>query len=80
MSVERTEDLTVRADVPRAAARAPRWVVPAVKVALVLVDVALAVASFAAAYVLREGGGLLAGFDFGRGFVWRPHFEPYASL
>src|SRR3712207_5367132 len=80
MRAERTEDLALRADVPRASARAPRWVVPAVKVALVLLDAAVAVASFAAAYVLRGGGVLLLGFDWGSGFAWQEHFEPYASL
>jgi exopolysaccharide biosynthesis polyprenyl glycosylphosphotransferase len=68
------------AKVPRAAARAPRWVVPLVKTALVLADTFVAVACFCAAYVVREGGGLLAGFSLARGFVWEPHFEPYAAL
>src|ERR1051325_6128911 len=80
MRAERTEDLSLRAGAVRAAARAPRWVVPAVKVALVALDAALAVACFCAAYVLREGGGLLIGFEMGKGFAWRPHFEPYAAL
>jgi FlaA1/EpsC-like NDP-sugar epimerase len=46
--------------------------VPAVKAALVAWRTRrLAVASFAAAYALREGGGLLARFSFERGFAWR---------
>src|SRR5687768_9471512 len=80
MRVERLKEAGVRAGAVRAAARAPGWVVPAVKALLALADASVAVASFAAAYALREGGPLLAGFDFGRGFVWEPHFEPYAAL
>jgi exopolysaccharide biosynthesis polyprenyl glycosylphosphotransferase len=80
MRAERSEDISVRANAPRAAARAPRWVVPAVKAALVVLDACVAAASFAAAYVLREGGGLLVRFGAGEGFVWQPRFEPYASL
>jgi exopolysaccharide biosynthesis polyprenyl glycosylphosphotransferase len=70
----------VRAGAPRAAARAPRWVVPAVKLALAAADATLAVASFAAAYLAREGGGLLVRFQLEKGFVWQPRFEPYAAL
>jgi exopolysaccharide biosynthesis polyprenyl glycosylphosphotransferase len=66
--------------VPRAAARAPGWVVPAVKAVLVGTDACVAVASFAAAYAWREGGGLLSGFSLAHGFAWQPRFEPYASL
>ena len=80
MRAERTEGARVAAGLPRASARAPGWVVPLVKVALVLADAALAVACFCVAYAAREGGRLLAGFSFARGFAWEPHFEPYASL
>src|SRR5947209_582977 len=79
MRAERSEKLRVSANEVRAKARAPRWVVPAVKAALVVADACVAVASFAAAYVLREGGGVLAGLG-ARGVVWQPRFEPYAAL
>ncbi len=51
----------------RARARAPRWVVPAVRAGLALADAALAAASFALAFSLREGEPLLA--PGARGFV-----------
>src|SRR5689334_14671971 len=80
MRAERTESARVAAEAPRASARVPGWVVPLVKAALVLADAGLAVACFCVAYAMREGGGLLAGFSFARGFAWERHFEPYASL
>ncbi|MDT7808382.1 MAG: hypothetical protein QOJ70_2195 [Acidobacteriota bacterium] len=80
MRVEHTEDVKVSAKATRAAARAPGWVVPAVKAALVAADSFVAVASFAAAYTWREGGGLLVGFSPAKGFAWQLSFEPYAAL
>jgi exopolysaccharide biosynthesis polyprenyl glycosylphosphotransferase len=80
MRVERAEKLKLKVGVPRAAARAPGWVVPAVKAALVVADACVAVASFAAAYLMREGGGLLVRFHVGEWFVWQPRFGPYAAL
>src|SRR5687767_12624949 len=80
MRAERTQELKVKAAAPRAARRAPGWVVPAVKAGLVAADAALAVACFAAAYVMREGGGLLDDFSLARGFAWERGFEPYAAL
>ena len=50
MRAERTENVKALAGAPRAAARAPGWVVPLVKAALVLTDAALAAACFCAAY------------------------------
>ncbi|MDT5272983.1 MAG: hypothetical protein QOH49_5169 [Acidobacteriota bacterium] len=80
MRAERTENVKALAKVPRAVRRAPGWVVPAVKAALVLMDAFVAVACFCVAYVVREGGSLLVDFSLARGFVWERHFEPYAAL
>src|SRR5256714_11523492 len=80
MHVERLDKPRVEADAVRAAARAPRWVVPAVKSVLVAADACVAVASFVAAFALREGGGVLARFRPDVGFVWQPRFGPYAAL
>ena len=80
MRAEHSETLKVRASEVRAAARAPRWVVPAVKSALVVADTALAVASFIAAYSIRTSGGVLSQFGVGAGLVWNPQFGPYGAL
>jgi exopolysaccharide biosynthesis polyprenyl glycosylphosphotransferase len=80
MRAERSSELTVKAGAARAPARAPGWVVPSVKAALVAADAALAAASFVCAYALRESDRLLDGFSFERGFAWEPDFEPYAAL
>src|SRR2546423_9757335 len=80
MRVEQSEKLRVSANEVRAAARAPRWIVPAVESVLVAADACVAVASFVAAFALREGGGVLARFRPDVGFVWQPRFGPYAAL
>src|SRR5918993_4616720 len=80
MRAERLNKVRVGAGEVRAAARAPGWVMPAVKAALVAADALLAVACFVAAYVMREGGPVLLGFSLRGGFAWAPGFEPYGSL
>jgi exopolysaccharide biosynthesis polyprenyl glycosylphosphotransferase len=88
MRAERSERLRVKAGEVRASARAPRWVVPAVKAALVAADACVAVASFVAAYMIREGGGVIASFGDGggplvrlrEGVWWSAQFQPYAAL
>ena len=80
MQVERLKESGERAGAVRAPRRAPGWVVPAVKAALVAADAALAAGAFAAAYLMREGGSLLVDLSLARGFVWEPRFEPYAAL
>ena len=80
MRAERLEKSRVKAGAVRARARAPRWVMPAVKAAVVGADAFVAVAAFVAAYVMREGGGVLVRFTLAEGFVWYPAFEPYGAL
>src|ERR1043165_8871436 len=83
MRAERSERLRVKAGEVRASARAPRWVVPAVKAALVAADACVAVASFVAAYVVREGGAVAGGWTLARlreGVWWSAQFQPYAAL
>ncbi len=53
----------------RVPGRAPRWIVPAVKIALVIADALIAVSSFMLAFYVREGVS-----------VWSARFAPYAAL
>ena len=80
MRAERLNKVRAGASEVRAAARAPGWVMPAVKAALVAADALLAVACLVAAYVIREGGAVLLGFSLRGGFAWAPEFEPYGAL
>jgi len=69
----------VDASVVRAARRAPDWVIPAIKLALFLVDGAIAASSFAIAFYIREDASVFrnsAGSDFG----WSDRFAPYGAL
>jgi exopolysaccharide biosynthesis polyprenyl glycosylphosphotransferase len=62
----------------RVPARVPSWVVPAVKTALVVVDLALAFGAFALAFYFRQGGALIEQTTGGR--VWTAAFAPYGAL
>jgi len=53
----------------RVPGRAPRWIVPTVKVSLVIADAAIAVLAFMLAFYVREGAS-----------VRSPAFAPYAAL
>ena len=53
----------------RVPGRAPRWVVPAVKILLVIADALIAVLAFMLAFYVREGIS-----------VWSDRFAPYAAL
>ena len=55
--------------VVRVPGRAPSWIVPTVKVALVIADAVIAVSSFMVAFYVREGAS-----------VWSARFAPYAAL
>lgn len=56
--------------------RVPRWVMPAVKVGIVVADCLIAFGCFAAAFVLRQGNGVFAEGDW----AWAPEFVPYAAV
>jgi exopolysaccharide biosynthesis polyprenyl glycosylphosphotransferase len=60
-------------------ARAPRWVMPALKVSLVLTDAAVTTLSFVLAFVLRENATILDTTTW-IGGTWGPRFGPYAAL
>ena len=63
----------------RAHARAPRWVMPLLKVLLVLTDATVAAASFILAFILRESAPVFASGGVGDS-VWSARFAPYAAL
>jgi exopolysaccharide biosynthesis polyprenyl glycosylphosphotransferase len=79
MHVERLDGWLVKAREARARGRAPEWVIPAVKAALVAMDVTITLASFLAAFYVREGMPMLVRNAAGH-FAWNPEFEPYGAL
>jgi len=72
---ERTKQSVIDASVVRVPARAPRWIVPAVKIALVVADALAAAVSFMLAFYTRERVSI---FATDGGFSDR--FAPYAAL
>ncbi|HAF21798.1 MAG TPA: hypothetical protein DHU55_10740 [Blastocatellia bacterium] len=79
MRVEQIKNPLVEASIVRAPRRAPDWVIPAIKTALVCADALIAASSFAAAFYLREGAAIFqpAGADK---FAWSGRFAPYGAL
>lgn len=63
----------------RVAGRAPRWVIPTVKVVMIVADVVIAVTAFAGAFYLRESRQLWQ-FTADGSFSWSSRFAPYAVL
>ncbi|HKR58242.1 MAG TPA: hypothetical protein VJS64_00810, partial [Pyrinomonadaceae bacterium] len=70
---------TIAPSTVRVAGRAPRWVIPAVKVVMIVADIAITVAAFAGAFYLRESSPLWQLATDGS-FGWSPRFAPYAAL
>ena len=69
----------VEASIVRAPSRAPHWVIPTVKTALLITDSLIAATSFAAAYYFREGAPIFQETHGGR-FAWSSGFAPYGAL
>ena len=76
MRVEHIQTAMMDRPIVRAAARAPRWVMPLVKLALVVADALIASGSFAMAFYLRESDSI---FQPGS-FAWSAAFAPYGAL
>jgi exopolysaccharide biosynthesis polyprenyl glycosylphosphotransferase len=74
---EKTRQTVIDASVVRVPARAPRWIVPTVKVALVVADALASAFSLIFAFYLREGTPV---FATGGGFAWSNRFAPYGAL
>lgn len=77
MRVEQFKPPLVEASIVRASSRAPRWVMPIVKAALVAADALIAGLSFAIAFYLREGSPVVQQSEH---FAWTDRFAPYGAL
>ena len=69
MQAERTRQSVIDPSLVRVPGRAPRWIVPTVKIALVIADALVAAVAFMLAFYVREGVS-----------VWSARFAPYAAL
>lgn len=76
MRAEKPRRLTDASSV-RVPGRAPRWIVPSVKVLLVLIDALASALSLILAFTLRQGGSV---FEAGGSWAWSQDFAPYGSL
>ena len=76
MRAEKPRRLT-DASAVRVPGRAPRWIVPSVKVLLVMVDALASALSLIFAFTLRQGSSV---FEAGGSWVWSQDFAPYGSL
>ncbi|HEY0431873.1 MAG TPA: hypothetical protein VGC61_08630, partial [Pyrinomonadaceae bacterium] len=79
MRVEEIKGPLVSASVVRAHSRAPQWIIPAIKTALVVTDSLIAALSFVVAYALREDGSIFDQTRLGS-FTWSARFAPYGAL
>jgi exopolysaccharide biosynthesis polyprenyl glycosylphosphotransferase len=79
MKAEPVKELLTDARAVRVPARAPRWMVPAVKTTLAITDVALTLFSFVAAFYLRHHEAILQRTPQGN-LTWSREFAPYAVL
>jgi exopolysaccharide biosynthesis polyprenyl glycosylphosphotransferase len=77
MRAERIKKNLVEASAVRVPARAPQWIIPAVKALLVLTDIAIAVLAFIGSFYLREGDAI---FRQSGSFDWSREFAPYGAL
>jgi exopolysaccharide biosynthesis polyprenyl glycosylphosphotransferase len=79
MQAERIRNRITDASAVRLPARAPSWVIPAVRVALIVTDALIAAFSFCLAFYIREGGPLIQSHAAG-GLSWSARFGPYGTL
>jgi len=79
MRAERIRKDPIPASNVRVPARAPRWIIPSVKAALVVTDALIAAFSFIAGFYIREGASILRRSAAG-GLSWSGKFAPYGAL
>jgi exopolysaccharide biosynthesis polyprenyl glycosylphosphotransferase len=79
MKAEHLKSPLIEASTVRVPARVPAWVVPGVKSALLIVDLALAFAAFVFAFFIRQGDPLM---QQGGSAIWNwtAAFAPYGAL
>ena len=77
MRAERSRQSMIDPSVVRVPGRAPRWIVPAIKIGLVVADALAAAVSFMLAFYVRERVSVFAASG---GFEWSERFAPYAAL
>jgi len=77
MRVERRRTHLIDARTVRVPGRAPKWILPAVKTSMVVMDALVSAAAFVLAFYLREG---VSAFASHAGLVWSNQFAPYAVL
>jgi exopolysaccharide biosynthesis polyprenyl glycosylphosphotransferase len=77
MKAERIKERLINASAVRVPGRAPSWIIPTVKVLLVVTDCLIASGAFLAAFYLREAGSIL---DTTGGYHWTREFAPYGAL
>jgi exopolysaccharide biosynthesis polyprenyl glycosylphosphotransferase len=75
---EQIKNQLIEPGVVRAPSRAPRWVIPTVKAALILTDALIAALSFAAAFYIREGASVFQSGE--QSLAWSARFAPYGAL
>jgi exopolysaccharide biosynthesis polyprenyl glycosylphosphotransferase len=78
MRAEQLKERLSEARAVRVPARAPQWIVPAAKAALIVADLTLALLSFVGAFYLREGHAILQ--QSSGGLLWNNKFAPYGAL
>lgn len=78
MQAESLKTSLPKSSFERAAGRAPRWAMPAVKAGFIITDASVAVLCFVGAFALREGITIL-GSGAAEG-LWSTEFAPYGAL
>jgi exopolysaccharide biosynthesis polyprenyl glycosylphosphotransferase len=79
MRAERIKNPRVPASTVRVPGRAPQWVIPAVKLTLLVGDALITALSFVGAFYLREGALILERTANGE-FHWSRQFAPYGAM
>ncbi|MCA1574785.1 MAG: hypothetical protein LC770_09670, partial [Acidobacteria bacterium] len=79
MRAERIKNPRIAACTVRVPGRAPQWVIPTVKLALVVGDALIAAFSFVGAFYFREGASVFERTTNG-GLMWNQEFAPYGTL